>query len=148
MMPASVVMGHERRAEAGRPTWGRAACPQHVECSSLCPFASCLIKVPTPCCFLPKKRKVGPAGLGGAGQPGTRPKKFRKFFVKFFGCKLSNFKYALVKIQTCLCKMRRKLCKEKKLNYPICNAIVDTCHVPHGEGSGFESGAGLSTSLV
>ena len=37
---------------------------------------------------------------------------------------------------------------EEKLNYPICNAVMDMCHVPHGEGSGFESGAGLSIPLV
>ena len=66
---SSVVMGHEWMAGAGRPAWGRAACPQHVECSSLCPFASCLIKVPTPCCLLPEKRKVGPTGLHGAARP-------------------------------------------------------------------------------
>ena len=26
--------------------------------------------------------------------------------------------------------------------------MMDMCHVPHGEGSGFESGAGLSISSV
>jgi hypothetical protein len=26
--------------------------------------------------------------------------------------------------------------------------VMDTCHVPHGEGSGFESGAGLSIPSV
>ena len=36
MMPASVGTGRERRAKAGRPAWGRAACPQHVECPSFC----------------------------------------------------------------------------------------------------------------
>ena len=30
----------------------------------------------------------------------------------------------------------------------MCNAMMDTCHVPHGEGSGFESYAGLSIPLV
>ena len=34
------------------------------------------------------------------------------------------------------------------LNYPICNAMMDTYHEPHGAGSGFESGAGLSIPLV
>ena len=40
-----------------------------------------------------------------------------------------------------------KLCKEK-LNYPKCNAVMDMCHIPNGEGSGFESGAGLSIPWV
>ena len=53
----------------------------------------------------------------------------------------------LVKFQKCLCKKKRNLCEEK-LNYPICNATMDMCHVPHGEGSGLESGAGLSIPLV
>ena len=35
-----------------------------------------------------------------------------------------------------------------KLNYPRCNAIMDTYHEPHGAGSGFESGAELSIPLV
>ena len=35
-----------------------------------------------------------------------------------------------------------------KLNYPICNVMMDTYHEPHGAGSGFESGAGLSFFLV
>jgi len=34
------------------------------------------------------------------------------------------------------------------LNYPICNAVMNTYHEPHGTGSGFESGAGLSIPLV
>ena len=51
-----------------------------------------------------------------------------------------NFKHAYA-------RWKENLCKEK-LNYPICNAIIDMCHVPYGEGSGFESGAGLSISLV
>ena len=38
--------------------------------------------------------------------------------------------------------------QEKKLNYPICNAMMDTYHEPHGVGSGFESRAGLSFLLV
>jgi len=42
---------------------------------------------------------------------------------------------------------KKNLCKEK-LIYPICNAMVDMCHIPHGEGSGFESGAGLCFFLV
>ena len=33
-------------------------------------------------------------------------------------------------------------------NYPICNAMMDTYHEPHGAGSGFESRAGLSIPLV
>ena len=33
-------------------------------------------------------------------------------------------------------------------NYPICNATIDTYHEPHGVGSGFASGAGLSIHLV
>ena len=36
----------------------------------------------------------------------------------------------------------------KKINYPICNAMMDTHHEPHGMGSVFESGAGLSLPLV
>ena len=35
-----------------------------------------------------------------------------------------------------------------KLNYPICNAMMDTYHEPHGVGSGFEFGAALSLPLV
>ena len=38
--------------------------------------------------------------------------------------------------------------QEKNLNYHICNATMDMCHAPHGEGSGLESGAGLSIPLV
>ena len=41
----------------------------------------------------------------------------------------------------------KNLCKEK-LNYPICNATMDMCHAPHGEGSDLESGAGLSIPSV
>ena len=52
-----------------------------------------------------------------------------------------------VKFQTCLGKVKRNLCKEK-LNYPICNAMMDISHEPHGEGSGLESGAGLSIPVV
>ena len=37
---------------------------------------------------------------------------------------------------------------QENLNYPICNAMMDTYHEPHGAGSGFESGAGLSIPLV
>ena len=37
---------------------------------------------------------------------------------------------------------------QEKLNYPICNAMKDTYHEPHGAGSSFESGARLSFSLV
>ena len=37
---------------------------------------------------------------------------------------------------------------QEKLNYPICNAMMDTYHEPHGAGSGFESRAGLSLPLV
>ena len=37
---------------------------------------------------------------------------------------------------------------QEKLSYPICNAMMDTYHEPHGPSSGFESGAGLSLSLV
>ena len=67
--------------------------------------------------------------------------------MKFYGCKLLKIKHALVKIQTYLCRSERKL-SEEKLNYLICNAVMDMCHVPHGEGLGFESGAGLSIPLV
>ena len=35
-----------------------------------------------------------------------------------------------------------------KLNYPICNVMMDTYHEPHGASSGFESEAGLSFFLV
>ena len=37
---------------------------------------------------------------------------------------------------------------QEKLNYPICNAMMDTYREPHGAGSSFEFGAGLSFSLV
>ena len=55
----SVVMGRERRGLAGRPAWGRAACLQNVQCSTLCPFALWLIKAPTPCCSLPENTRWG-----------------------------------------------------------------------------------------
>jgi hypothetical protein len=37
---------------------------------------------------------------------------------------------------------------QENLNYPICNAMIDTYHESHGAGLGFESGAGLSLPLV
>ena len=37
---------------------------------------------------------------------------------------------------------------QEKLNYPICNAMMDTYQGPHGVGLSFESGAGLSFPLV
>ena len=95
----------------------------------LCPLLLLYSRIPLPVVLWKTKE-------GGAGRPATRPKKF----VKFYGCKLSSFKHASVKFQTCLCK--------EKLNYPICNAMMDMCHVPQGQGSGLESGAGLSIPLV
>ena len=103
--------------------------------------------MPIPSCSLSNKRKVGPAGLGGAGRPRARPKIFEIFFVKFSDAKLSNFKHGLVEIQNMIMQDGKKT-MQGKLNYPICNAMIDMCHVPYGEGSGFESGAGLSISLV
>ena len=47
----------------------------------------------------------------------------------------------------CLCRDEIKFMQEK-LNYPICNAMMDTYHGPHGASSGFESEAGLSFFLV
>ena len=49
--------------------------------------------------------------------------------------------------QIWLCRDEVK-CMQEKLNYPICNAMMDTYHEPHGAGLGFESGVGLSFSLV
>jgi hypothetical protein len=52
-----------------------------------------------------------------------------------------------LKKQTCLCKDETKI-MHGNLNYPICNARMDTYHEPHGAGSAFEFGAGLSIPLV
>ena len=53
----------------------------------------------------------------------------------------------LVQKQICLCRNEVKI-MQGKLNYPICNAMMDTYHEPHGTGTGFESRAGLSFPLV
>ena len=51
-----------------------------------------------------------------------------------------------LKIKHAYAEVKKKSCKEKfKLSYMQCN---DTYHIPYGEGSGFESGAGLSIPLV
>ena len=127
--------------DRGRPALMRPrGLPLHVPVLPLWSFAFSLLQESNPFCSLRKEKRWGRPAYNSA-------KNFRNFFVKFYGCKLSNFKHALVKIQTCLCKVKRNLYKEN-LNYPICNAMMDPCHVPHGEGSGFESGAGLSMSFV
>jgi hypothetical protein len=120
MMLASVVTGCERRAEAGRPAWGRAACPSTL---SAHPFVSCFVLNQSPHSLLlsGKQRKGGAASLGGASRPGTRPKNFENF------CELlmvQNFQI----LNMCWLKLKHDYAgwKEnyarKNLNYPICNA--------------------------
>ena len=111
-------------------------------------LASLLLLLPIPSCSLPEKRKVGPAGLGGAGRPRARPKIFEFFFVKFSDAKLSNFKHGFVEIQNMIMRVQKKFMQGKIYTILYAMQMMDMCHVPHGEGSCFESGAGLSIPSV
>ena len=90
---------------------------------------------------------MGPAGLGRAGRPKKWPKFFENFCEVLLNADFQKIKHALVENQICLCRDEAK-CMQEKLIYPICNAMMDTYHEPHGAGSGFESGAGLSLPLA
>ena len=94
----------------GRPALLRQlGVPLHVPMLPPFLFASPLIKVATPCSFLADTKEVGPASLGGAGQPEARPKIFKIFFVKFSDAKLSNFKHGLVEIRNMIKQVGKKI---------------------------------------
>ena len=57
-----------------------------------------------------------------------------------------KFKHALVEIKHAMQKGNKNLCKKETILYAM--RWMDTYHDPHGAGSGFESGAGLSIPLV
>ena len=89
------------------------------------------------------ENKVGPAGLDGA----ARPKIFEFFCEVLLMQNFQILNMGWLKFKHDYARWKENLCKEK-LNYPICNAMIDMCHIPYGEGSGLESGAGLSIPLV
>ena len=90
---------------------------------------------------------MGLTGLGGAGRPNMWPKFFAKFCEVLLNAEFRKSNMLLVQKQISLCRDEVKI-MQGKLNYPICNAMMDTYHEPHDPGSGFESGAGLSLPLV
>ena len=74
--------------------------------------------------------------------------KFLNFFVKFSDAKLSNFKHGLVEIQNMIMQVGKKIMQREIKTIRYAMQVMDMCHVPHGEGSGFESGAGLSIPSI
>ena len=93
-----------------------------------------------PCCSWPK--------WGRWGQPACNmAENFWKFLWTSFGCRVSKHKCVLFPNQTWYARGEMKI-MQGKINYPMCNGMMDTYHVPHGEGPSFESRAGLSIPLV
>ena len=68
--------------------------------------------------------------------------------MKFSDAKLSNFKHGFVEIQSMIMQVEKKIMQSEIKTILYAMQVMDMCHVPHGEGSGFESGAGLSIPSI
>ena len=96
----------------------------------------CACNASHPLLVLAKVRK------SGAGQPNIWLKNFENFCEVLLNADFQNSNMLWFKSKYAYAEMHGNS------KYPICNAMMDTYHEPHGAGSGFESRAGLSTPWV
>jgi hypothetical protein len=120
---------------AGRPAGLHGAERPDLGKFSACPFSF------APCArnSLHSLLLLSDMSQSGAGRPKKWPKNFEIF------CEVLVNAYFQ---KSNVLWLKTNILMQRKLNYPICNAMMDTYHGPHGAGSGFDSVVGLSLPLV